>query len=71
MALADLPGGGQLKAIRWQPIRRVFVLHKPEAFGEKGSSPFTGCFAVFLGVFLAFSKPLPWVVSVAPPQHRP
>lgn len=67
MALAALPGGGQLKAIRWQPIRRVFVLHKLEAFGEKVSSPFTGCFAPLF----AFPKPLPWVVSEPAPQYRP
>lgn len=54
MALAPLPGGGRLQAIRWQPIRRVFVLHKPEAFGEKLSSPFTGgsviCFRLWASV---------------------
>lgn len=36
MASADLPGGGQLKAIRWQPIRRVFVFQEPQAFGGGG-----------------------------------
>lgn len=60
-----LPLGGQLKAIQWQPIRRLFVLHKRAVCWERARA-----FPQRAAVFTAYFTPLFRVPSV-PSESTP